>query len=115
MLPRHRPPTSPGEMLAEEFLKPRGITQVQLAAQMAVPVQRVNTVINGKRGITAETALLLADVLGTTPELWMGLQTDYDLWHARQRHQPRRPLRARRQRDTGSVVARRRLRTGGQQ
>ena len=82
MLPTNRPPTAPGEMLLEEFLKPRGVTQVELSSRMGVPIQRVNTIVNGKRGITAETAILLAEALDTTPEFWMGLQADYDLWHA---------------------------------
>jgi len=82
MLPKNRPPTAPGEMLLEEFLKPRGVTQVELASRMGVPIQRVNTIVNGKRGVTAETAILLAEALDTTPEFWMGLQADYDLWHA---------------------------------
>jgi len=82
MLPRNRPPTTPGEMLLEEYLKPRGVTQVALAAKMRVPIQRVNTIVNGKRGITAETAILLSEALDTTPEFWMGLQADFDLWHA---------------------------------
>ncbi len=86
MLPKNRPPTPPGVMLLEEFLKPRGITQVELAARMGVPVQRVNTIVNGKRGVTAETAILLSDALDTTPEFWMGLQADHDLWHALRRH-----------------------------
>jgi antitoxin HigA-1 len=85
MLPKNRPPTAPGEMLLEEFLRPRGITQVELASRMGVPIQRVNTIVNGKRGITAETAILLAEALNTTPEFWMGLQADYDLWHALRR------------------------------
>ena len=82
MLPMNRPPTTPGEMLLEEFLKPRRISQVDLAARMDVPVQRVNTIVNGKRGITAETAILLSEALDTTPEFWMGVQADHDLWHA---------------------------------
>lgn len=82
MLPKNRPPTAPGEMLREEFLEPRDVTQVELASRMGVPIQRVNTIINGKRGITAETAILLAEALDTTPEFWMGLQVDHDLWHA---------------------------------
>jgi len=82
MLPKNRPPTPPGEMLLEEYLRPRGITQVELAARMRVPIQRVNTIINGKRGITAETAILLSEALNTSPELWMGLQANHDLWHA---------------------------------
>jgi len=60
MPPKNRPPTAPGEMLLEEFLKPRGVTQVELASRMGVPIQRVNTIVNGKRGVTAETAILLA-------------------------------------------------------
>lgn len=97
MLPRNRPPTPPGEMLLEEYLRPRGITQVELAASMGVPIQRVNTIINGKRGITAETAILLSEALNTTPEFWMGLQANYDLWHALRKRGTRRPLRAARQ------------------
>jgi addiction module HigA family antidote len=85
MLPKNRPPTPPGELLLEEYLKPRGVSQVELAARMGVPVQRVNTIVNGKRGITADTAVLLAEALDTTPELWMGLQADHDLWHALRR------------------------------
>ena len=83
MIPKNRPPTSPGELLLEEFLKPLGMTQVALAEKMGVPIQRVNTLVNGKRGVTAETAILLAEVLGTTPEFWMNLQMALDLWHAR--------------------------------
>lgn len=90
MLPKNRPPTPPGEMLLEEYLKPRGITQVELAARMGVPVQRVNTIVNGKRGITAETAILLSEALDTTPEIWMGLQADHDLWHALRRRSEQR-------------------------
>ena len=85
MLPKNRPPTPPGVMLLEEFLRPRGITQTDLARRMEVPVQRVNTIVNGKRGVSAETAVILSEVLGTTPEFWMGLQADHDLWHAMQR------------------------------
>ena len=91
MLPKNRPPTPPGEMLLEEYLKPRGITQVALAARRGVPVQRVNTIVNGKRGISAETAILLSEALDTSPELWMGLQGNHDLWHALRRRAGRRP------------------------
>lgn len=91
MLPKNRPPTPPGEMLLDEYLKPRGITQVELAARMGVPIQRVNTIINGKRGITAETAILLSEALNTSPELWMGLQANHDLWHALRKRSARRP------------------------
>ncbi|HZY05734.1 MAG TPA: HigA family addiction module antitoxin [Anaeromyxobacteraceae bacterium] len=80
-----RRPTPPGEMLLEEFLKPAGITQVALAAKMGVPIQRVNGIISGRRAVTAETAILLARALGTTPELWLNLQVAVDLWEAQQR------------------------------
>ncbi len=98
MLPKNRPPTSPGVMLLAEYLEPRKLTQVALAARMGVPIQRVNTLIHGKRGITAETAILLSEALDTSPELWLALQTDYDLWHAlRKRAEVRtaKPLRKR--------------------
>ncbi len=85
MLPKYRPPTSPGEMLLEEFLKPMEMTQTELAKQMGVPIQRVNTLINGKRGVTAETALLLARIFKNSPQFWLGLQMDWDLWHAQQK------------------------------
>ncbi len=104
MLPMNRSPTPPGEMLLEEFLKSRGITQVELAARMGVPVQRVNTIVNGKRGITAETAILLSEALNTTPKFWMGLQADHDLWHA---------LRKRAEKGKGSLVAARARQTRG--
>ena len=90
MLPKNRPPTPPGEMLLEEYLKPRSITQVELAARMGVPVQRVNPIVNGKRGISAETAILLSEALDTSPEFWMGLQADHDLWHALRRRAAQR-------------------------
>lgn len=84
MKPTHRAPTHPGEMLLEEFLKPMKLSQVELARRMKVPVQRVNTLINGKRGVTAETAILLSRELKTTPEFWMNLQCAYDLYEAAQ-------------------------------
>lgn len=79
MLPRKRTPTHPGEILSEEFLKPLGITQVALAEHLDIPVQRINELIRGKRGVTPETAWLLAGALGTTPEFWINLQTFHDL------------------------------------
>ena len=85
MIPRHRQPTHPGEILNSEFLGPMGLTQVELAKRMGVPIQRVNTLINGKRDMTAETAILLGRVLKTTPEFWMNLQDTLDLFEA-QRH-----------------------------
>jgi len=79
MLPRQRVPTHPGAMLLEEFLVPLGVTQVELAAHIGVPVQRVNEVVRGKRGVTPETAWLLSEALDTTPQFWMNLQANYDL------------------------------------
>jgi antitoxin HigA-1 len=82
MLPKNRPPSHPGEILLEEFLKPRQMTQSELSEQLEIPLQRVNSIINGKRGVTPETAILLARFLETTAEFWMNLQTQYDLWFA---------------------------------
>ena len=79
MLPERRIPTHPGEILAEEFLKPLELTQVALADHIAVPVQRVNEIVRGKRGIRAETAWLLSGAFATTPDFWINLQTSYDL------------------------------------
>jgi addiction module HigA family antidote len=83
--PKNRQPTHPGEVLFEEFLVPLQMTQVELANTLSVPIQRINTIINRKRGITAETAILLARALGTTPEFWMHLQVTWDLYEAKQR------------------------------
>ncbi|HBU69383.1 MAG TPA: addiction module antidote protein, HigA family [Elusimicrobia bacterium] len=79
MIPKERRPTHPGEILLEEFLKPMGMSQVELARKMKVPIQRINTLINGKRDMTAETAVLLSAVLKTSPEFWMNLQVANDL------------------------------------
>ena len=73
-IPTHREPTHPGEMLLEEFLKPYHLTQQELADQIGVPYQRVNEVVNGKRGISASTALRLAKLFNMTPDFWMNLQ-----------------------------------------
>ena len=79
MLPQNRVPTHPGEVLLEEFLNPYGVTQVALAEHIGVPLQRVNEIVRGKRGVTPETAWLLAQTFGTTPEFWVNLQSAYDL------------------------------------
>ncbi len=84
MIPKHRKPTHPGEILLQEFLEPMELSQVELAHRMGVPVQRVNTLVNGKRDVTAETAILLCRVLKTTPEFWMNLQDAYDLYEAQE-------------------------------
>ena len=79
MLPENRITTHPGEVLKEEFLDPLGITQVAFAQHIGVPLQRVNEIIRGKRGITPETAWLVSQALGTSPQFWMNLQDAYDL------------------------------------
>jgi antitoxin HigA-1 len=79
MLPKHRTPTSPGEILAEEFLRPLGLTQTAFAKHIGVSVRRVNEIIRERRAVSPETAQLLAAALGTTPEFWMNAQTAYDL------------------------------------
>lgn len=83
-VPTHRAPTHPGEMLLEEFLKPMNLTQRELADGIRVPYQRVNELINRRRGITPATALRLARYFGNTPDFWMNLQIRWDLYHARQ-------------------------------
>lgn len=79
MLPNNRTPTHPGEILSEEFLKPLGVTQVALAGHLGIPVQRINELVRGKRGITPDTAWLLAGAFDTTPDFWINLQTAHDL------------------------------------
>ncbi len=83
MIPSHRNPTHPGEILLEEFLVPLGITQVLLASHIGVPVQRVNELVRGKRGVTPETAWLLSKAFSTTPEFWLNLQATCDLYQSR--------------------------------
>lgn len=82
MIPKYRKPSHPGEILLEEFLRPMKLSQVELAHRMGVPIQRVNTLINGKRDMSAETAILLARELKTTSEFWMNLQVAVDLYKA---------------------------------
>lgn len=73
------PPVHPGEVLFEEFLKPMGISQNRLALSIGVPARRINEIVLGKRGITADTALRLARFFGMSAEFWLGLQAQYDL------------------------------------
>ncbi len=72
-------PVHPGEVLLEEFLKPMGISQNHLAMKISVPARRINEIVLGKRRITADTALRLAQYFGTSAKFWLGLQMDYDL------------------------------------
>ncbi len=81
-LPTNRPPTHPGEMLLEEFIKPLNITQTELAQRLGVSYPRLNEIIKGRRSVTPDTALRLSRVLGMSADFWLGLQQDWDLWHA---------------------------------
>jgi antitoxin HigA-1 len=99
-IPTHRAPTHPGEMLLEEFLTPMELTQRELADAIDVPYQRVNEIVNGRRGITPSTALRLSRFFGTSSGFWMNGQARWDLYHAQKaeaaelkripRHRPRR-------------------------
>jgi len=89
MIPENRIPTHPGVILRQEFLEPFGISQVAFAAHLGVPVQRINELVRGKRGITPETAWLLSQALNTTPEFWINLQAAHDLAKSR----PEKPVK----------------------
>ena len=91
-IPRNRPPTAPGEMLKKLFLDPGGISQVELARHLGWTPAKVNNLISGKLGVTAETALSLSETFGTSPELWMNAQAAVDLWKATQRHVTRKRM-----------------------
>ena len=80
------PNVHPGEVLLEEFLKPMGISQNALARAMKVPPRRVNEIVLGKRGVTADTAARLAAALGTSERFWLGLQSDYELEEVHRLH-----------------------------
>ena len=81
-IPSHRRPTTPGEILAEEFLHPLGISQTALAERIGVHYPRLNEVINGRRGVSVDTALRLSKALGTSAEFWLNLQQMVDLYDA---------------------------------
>jgi addiction module HigA family antidote len=83
-VPTNRIPTHPGEMLLEEFLTPMGISQRDLADSIEVPYQRINEIVNGRRGITPSTALRLAKFFDMSADFWMNLQLRWDLYFARQ-------------------------------
>lgn len=83
-IPSNRAPTHPGEMLLEEFLKPMGLTQKDLADAVGVPYQRVNEIVNGRRGITPSTALRLAKFFGNSVGFWMNLQIGLELYEAQE-------------------------------
>jgi len=81
-LPANRAPTHPGEMLLEEFVRPLGLKQTELARRLGISFPRLNEVINGRRAVSPDTALRLERVFGMSAEFWLGLQLDWDLWHA---------------------------------
>ena len=81
-LPANRPPTHPGEMLLEEFLRPLGISQSAFAVRLGVSFPRLNEIVRRRRSVTPDTALRLARVTGMSADFWLGLQQDWDLWHA---------------------------------
>ncbi len=83
-IPTNRTPTHPGEMLLEEFLDPMGISQRDLADNIHVPYQRINEIVNGRRGITPSTALRLAKFFDMSADFWMNLQLRWDLYFAQQ-------------------------------
>ncbi len=80
-VPKNRPPSHPGEILLKDFLEPMGISQRELADAIHVPYQRINEVVNQKRGITPSTALRLAKFLGNSSEFWLNLQQNWELYH----------------------------------
>ena len=81
-LPTELPPVHPGEMLLEEFLRPLEVSQSAFAIRLGVSFPRLNEIIRGKRAVTPDTALRLAQVTGMGADFWLGLQSDWDLWHA---------------------------------
>jgi addiction module HigA family antidote len=87
-VPTDRTPTHPGEMLLEEFLNPMELTQRELAQAIHVPYQRINDIVNGRRGVTPSTALRLAKFFGNTPDFWLNLQLRWDLYFAELQETP---------------------------
>ncbi|MBW4667276.1 MAG: HigA family addiction module antidote protein [Cyanomargarita calcarea GSE-NOS-MK-12-04C] len=80
-IPKHRPPSHPGEILLKDFLEPMGISQRELADAIHVPYQRINEVVNQKRGITPSTAVRLAKFFGNSSEFWLNLQQNWELYY----------------------------------
>ena len=93
MLPSSRVATHPGEILRSEFLEPLGLSQANLAKALGISQNRLNELVRGKRGITPETALLLAEYFGNSAEFWMNLQSSHDLTKARHGRKPVLPLK----------------------
>jgi addiction module HigA family antidote len=102
MLITKRKPVGPGEILVEEFMKPLGLTQSALAEAMGVQRKHVNELCNGRRNVTAATALILARVFGNTPDFWLNVQRRTDLWNAM--HSPRQRKRIERAKPLGTAA-----------
>ncbi|MFU8859369.1 MAG: HigA family addiction module antitoxin [Cyclonatronaceae bacterium] len=79
MIPKNRVTTHPGTILLKEYLEPMGLTQKELADHLDIPIQRVNEIVRGKRGISPDTAWLLSEAFDTSPEFWLNLQSMHDL------------------------------------
>lgn len=79
MIPKNRVTTHPGTILLKEYLDPMGLTQKEVADHLDIPIQRINEIVRGKRGISPSTAWLLSDAFDTSPEFWLNLQSMYDL------------------------------------
>jgi addiction module HigA family antidote len=92
MLPKKRPPTHPGQMLLKEFLEPMGITQKEFSIHLGWTYARLNEIINGRRGVSAESALAFADAFQMEPQFWLNLQQNWDLWHALREHKNIKPI-----------------------
>ena len=92
MLPKNRPPTHPGQMLLKEFLEPAGISQKKFSEHTGWTYARINEIVNGKRGITADSALTLSEAFGNSPQFWINLQQSWELWHALKKHKEVKPL-----------------------
>lgn len=93
MIPQNRVTTHPGTILLKEFLEPMGLTQKELANHLDIPIQRINEIVRGKRGVSPDTAWLLSEAFGTTPEFWLNLQSMHDLSSNRPRRHIK-PLKA---------------------
>jgi len=81
-MPTNRPPIHPGEILLEEFMKPYGMTQTEIARRIGVSRKHISEVVNGRKGISTDMALRLSRLFGTSPELWLNGQLAWDVWHA---------------------------------
>lgn len=93
MLPRNRAPTHPGVLLKELYLDPREVTITSMSDAAGISRKHLSQIIHGRAGISPEVAVRIADVLGTTEQLWLNAQSQYDLWHARRRIDEGRPIR----------------------